>query len=71
MSKRAEPQTMRDLPDFATVSVKTVARLCNIGVNQAYAAIARGEIPGGTRVGGRIVIRTAAFLAWAQGRDEK
>lgn len=44
----------------ATFAVKEVARILGIGSNQAYAAVARGELPA-LRIGGRILITRATL----------
>lgn len=69
MSQRREPQTMREVADFATISVKTVSGLTGLGANQTRAALQRGEIPGLAIIGGRWLVLTQPFLAWARGEE--
>lgn len=55
----------RKLPDphaEPTITVERVAAILSLGRRTAYAAIERGEIPS-IRVGRRIVVPTARFLA--------
>lgn len=56
---------VRTLPDPAsepTIPVGRVAAILGISRRGAYAAVERGEIPS-IRIGGRVVIPTARFLA--------
>lgn len=57
-------------PDRAVLTVDELATLLRIERKTAYAAIARGEIPGARRIGGVIRISRDAVLAWlAHGQD--
>ncbi len=53
------PRDLRDLP--ATLTVEEAARLCRIGRNAAYEAVASGELPG-MRIGRRWVVPTMRLL---------
>lgn len=56
---------MRNIPDPAvepTIRVERAAQILGVARNTAYLAVERGEIPA-IRVGKRIVIPTAKFLA--------
>ena len=50
--------------DEATIKVPVVASLLNVGINQAYAAIDRGEIPGVLRLGRSIRVSVPALRNW-------
>lgn len=64
MARRREPQTLSEVSNFAAIQPKTVALLTGIGINQAYAALHDGTIPGAFRVGKRILVRVPVFLEW-------
>jgi excisionase family DNA binding protein len=53
------PRELLDLP--ATLTVEEAARLLRIGRNQAYQAVASGELPA-KRIGRRWVIPTVRLL---------
>lgn len=53
------PRELQDLPP--TLTVEEAARLCRIGRNAAYEAVASGELPG-MRIGRRWVIPTMRLL---------
>ncbi len=58
-------ETTRAIPDPAerpTISVREAAAALGLGVNQAYAAIERGEVPA-LRIGRRVLVPTAALRA--------
>jgi excisionase family DNA binding protein len=53
----------------AVITVDELAALLRVERKTAYAAIARGEIPGARRIGGVIRISRDAVLGWlAQGQ---
>jgi excisionase family DNA binding protein len=58
----APPYPPTDEPTVLTVD--ELAALLRIERKTAYAAIARGEIPGARRIGGVIRISRAAVLEW-------
>lgn len=66
MPKRPEPETMAQAAQVAAMKVKTTASLLGIGENQCRAALQRGEIPGLEVIGGRWLVLTQPFLAWAR-----
>jgi excisionase family DNA binding protein len=49
-----------DRTERKTLSVKEAAKVLGVGVNQAYEAIHRGEIPA-VRIGKRILVPVAAL----------
>ncbi|MGH8887877.1 MAG: helix-turn-helix domain-containing protein [Egibacteraceae bacterium] len=53
------PEALVGLPP--TLTVKHAARLCGIGRNAAYEAVAAGELPG-VRIGRRWVVPTVPLL---------
>ncbi|MGH8933653.1 MAG: helix-turn-helix domain-containing protein [Egibacteraceae bacterium] len=53
------PRELLDLPP--TLTVEHAARLCGIGRNAAYEAVAAGELPG-VRIGRRWVVPTVPLL---------
>jgi len=53
-----------------TLTVDQAAKLLRLARGSVYAAIARGEIPGSVRIGGRILIRRAVFERWMNGEPE-
>jgi len=53
------PRELQNLPP--TLTVEEAARLCRIGRNAAYEAVASGELPG-MRIGRRWVIPTMRLL---------
>ena len=53
------PRELLDLPP--TLTVEHAARLCGIGRNAAYEAVASGELPG-MRIGRRWVVPTMRLL---------
>ncbi|MEX0990644.1 MAG: helix-turn-helix domain-containing protein [Actinomycetota bacterium] len=58
--------TPADLADRATITIPEVASLLGIGVRQAYAAAARGDIPA-IRIGDRrLIVPTCALVRWMQ-----
>lgn len=62
MQTTTTPRTIPDATAEPTIDVKRAAGILGISVRHAYAAIERDEIPA-IRVGQRIVIPTARFLA--------
>ncbi len=54
----AMPEWLREILSKPTVQVPEVARALDIGRNQAYEAVARGDIPA-ERFGRRLVVPTA------------
>ncbi|MFF2387839.1 hypothetical protein [Agromyces sp. NPDC058104] len=50
-----------ELQGKVTTDVATTARLLEIGLNQAYAAVKKGTIPS-IRIGGRYVVPVAPLL---------
>lgn len=58
---------MTEAAQVAAMKVKTTANLLGLGEAQCRAALQRGEIPGLAIIGGRWLVRTEPFLAWARG----
>lgn len=56
------PQTDTHLPDLLTID--DVARVLRTSRGAVYAMVARGQLPGLTRIGRRVLIRADALLDW-------
>ena len=55
-------QTDTRLPDLLTID--DVARVLRTSRGAVYAMVARGQLPGLTRIGRRVLIRADALLDW-------
>lgn len=67
MTNHSHDSTLSRLPTFLTV--EELAVLLRISRNAAYASVARGEIPGVTRIGKTIRITRDVVVAWVRGQD--
>ncbi len=56
------PQTDTRLPELLTID--HVARVLRTSRGAVYAMVARGQLPGLTRIGRRVLIRADALLDW-------
>lgn len=56
------PQTDTRLPELLTID--DVARVLRTSRGAVYAMVARGQLPGLTRIGRRVLIRADALLDW-------
>jgi len=57
--------TFSEAPDV--LNVPMMAGLLGISVGSAYAAVARGSIPGVVRIGRRIIASKSAIRSWLDG----
>ncbi len=53
------------------MTIKEVAQLLRLSVNQTYLLNARGEIPGGGRIGNAIRFDKAVIEAWIRKQTER
>jgi len=56
--------------DAAVMKVDELAKLLDCGRRQAYAAVARGDVPGVIRLGKSIRLSRAAVARWLAGESE-
>lgn len=56
------PQTDTRLPELLTID--DVARVLRTSRGAVYAMVARGQLPGLTRIGRRVLIRADSLLDW-------
>ena len=65
MLDSSSPETARRAPALPTLlTIDDVARVLRTSRGAVYAMAARGQLPGLTRIGRRVLIRADALLDW-------